>query len=381
MAETQDFQVQRATPADVERLGQMLDTVYRPWLTPGEGMPKEFPHLFCAENAHHLYYVEEDGNPVSMIATLPQKVVMQGIAVDVVSIGSVVTIPQYQGRQISSAILDRVVTDWAAAGIPLMLVSGDRGLYRRIHCTSVGSRLEVIWNGTGGEQHRLHGQSAATDVINKGQRIVEIQATSRADWAPRLAPLYRAEAYRYRRTDAQMATLMNALWFARDGYSQRLFVILQGETVSAYVIAYQALKSPETVEVMEWAGSRVAVIDAFNEILSAFDANHIRFYVHQSDRTMQSLVEARGLDYHRIPLQGTIRILDIPAVFRVLAPIFAERFGSEAVVQQDGSLWKVQVGEHLFATESLGELTSFVFDSGKGKLGIEFVHTDDLNYI
>lgn len=376
--------VQRAAPADVKRLGEMLDTVYRPQLTPGDGMPKEFPHLFHPENAKNLYYVEIDGKPVSMVAVKRQHVVFQGITMEVASIGSVVTLPSYQGRQISSAILDQIIQDLTSESVPLMLVSGDRGLYRRIHCIPVGNMFEAAVDGS------------ADDSLCGVNRVEEIQEHKRAAFAANLGQLYRAEASRYRRTDTEMATLVNALWSKRTGYSQRLFVIYADDTdverervlpagdrkIAAYVVAYQAASSPDHVDVFEWAGSRSAFVQSLPDIRKAFSgAAQVRFHVHRTDFTMQSILRQLSVSMQQVPLQGTIRILDVQAFFSALEPVFVERYGVGAELEQNGASWTIHLDDKHLTTESLEDLLSFVFDDGEGKLGIEFVHTDDLNYI
>ncbi|MCL6452255.1 MAG: GNAT family N-acetyltransferase [Alicyclobacillus sp.] len=359
--------VHRATPDRVAALGEMADAVFRPHQPPGQGMPREFPHLFSAENATNLYYVESAGTPVSMVGVLPQQMVLPGVTLDVASIGSVATLPAYERRGISSAILQRVISDAVAAGFPLLLVSGERGLYRRLQCVAVGQMWEAEWTPF----------DAADRVPIK---VEEVPEDERFAFAARLAELYRREPYRFRRTDAEMAVRLNALWTQRKGYDQRLFTCWEGGHLVGYVVAYRENRMPEVVDVMEWAGSRLAVADALPNIQRAFGAARVRLRVHRCDTTMQDRLRQLGVALRSAHVQGTVRLLDVEAFFAQVQPLLEERFGERAAVARHGDVWTVQVGDLRVTTEDVGELTAWVFDAGGG-LDLEFPHTDDLNYI
>ncbi len=373
--QTSDYVVRRASRDVVDALGKIVDLVFRPQLPPGQGMPKEFPHLFSADNAHNLYYVADENGPVSMVGVLPQKVVIQGITMNVASIGSVVTLPEYQGRHISSAILHRVMADFTAEGVPLMLVSGDRGLYRRIDCVPVGRMYRVTIGKAEAEKFRF--DRGDSNLL----KVTEVRAKERSSYAERLNRIYHAEPYRYRRTDAEMAILLDALWFQRDAYDQRLFVIEQGGEPVAYVTPYQPRASRSRLEVMEWAGSRTAVIGSAAAILDAFGADEIRFPVHADDITMRTLVKTNGFRSEQTALQGTVRALSAAALIQSLEPLFVERFGTAAEVLQQGMSYRLSVaGRDLYA-DNAGELAIRLFNHDADNLGLPFVHTDDLNYI
>lgn len=370
-----NYVVKRASGDTALSLGKMVDSVFRPQLPAGEGMPREFPHLFSESNAHNLYYAADESGPVSMVGVLPQKVVLQGITMDVASIGSVVTVPEHQGRQISSAILQRVMADLTTQGVPLMLVSGDRGLYRRIDCVPIGRMYRAKIRKTNTVTSRLD-FSRVEEV-----KVTEIGAEDRFAYAQKLNALYHAEPYRYRRTDAQMAVLLNALWFKRHGYDQRLFVIEQDGDVVAYVVPYQSRVSKSHLEVMEWAGSRTAIIASMSTILEAFGAEEIRLPIHDEDITMQTIVAAAGWKSEQTSLQGTVRPLNVSALIQSLEPLFVERFGTRLQVHQTGDSYHLTVGGRQIHAENAGELAMRLFNHDADNLGLPFVHTDDLNYI
>ncbi|WAH37176.1 GNAT family N-acetyltransferase [Alicyclobacillus dauci] len=370
------FLVQRAEASDIPALGELLDSVFRPQLVPGQGMPKEFPHLICAENAHNIYFVSDNGRPVSMVAVLIQETVFQGVTMPVVSIGSVCTRRAYEGRGISSQILDQVIRDLKADEIPLMLVSGTRGLYRRIHCVPVGKMYEVEWSADAAV--------AATSEVAAGQelfRVCEIPGEQKGAVSKRLAAIYRAEAYRFRRTDEQMEQLLDALWFQRDGHDQRLFTIEQGTNTVAYAVAYEDKDRPGIVTVMEWAGSRTAFLMSATPILKAFGATKLVWHVHVDDCEMRAKLRTMGITATTMSLQGTVRALDVPRLFSYLQPILRERFGGEVKAVETDGKWRVQSPLPTMEFTDIEDIVRWLFDHEENCLRIPFVHTDDLNFI
>ncbi len=409
--------IRRGTPETIHKLGNMLDAVFRPKQRPGEGMPREFPHLFSEQNAHNLYYMADGEQPVSMVGVLVQEVLFQGISMPVASIGSVGTLPAYEGQRLVSRILDRVTADLTDQRIPLMLVSGDRGLYRRAHCTPVGRMFEVEVTADLARRMRA-GPSAAVDLSAQVEsatetalraqavpaakgglsaaadpptqvdlspestlRAREIPADRRASSAGRLLPLYHSEPYRYRRTEREFAVLLNALWFARQDYDQRLFEVADGGRPLSYAVGYARRSAPETVEVMEYAGSRLAYLRTLTDILQAFSARVIRFHVHIRDIEMLHLLEKWGVSPRPTTLQGTVRVLHAPTLFQVLQPLIREQSGVAATVREQGGTWDITLGTTRRICATPEEVVAWLFNNDEGCLGIPFVHTDDLNYI
>lgn len=367
--------ISRATPETVKKLGEMLDMVFRPKQRPGEGMPREFPHLFSEQNARNLYYIADGQQPVSMVGVLVQEVLFQGISMPVASIGSVGTLPAYEGQRLASRILDRVVADLTDQEIPLMLVSGDRGLYRRAHCMPVGQMFEV--EVTADLAQRVRARLPVKSTV----QVREIPAAQRGVSARRLLPIYHLEPYRYRRTEQEMAVLLNALWFARLDYDQRLFEVTDSGRPVSYMVGYARRSASETVEVMEYAGSRTAYLHTLTDILQAFSASAIRFHVHIRDMEMLYLLKEWGLSPRAAALQGTVRALHVPALLQALQPVIREQSGVEATVMEQSGAWNISLGTNRRVCASQEDVVAWLFNHDEGCLGIPFVHTDDMNYI
>ena len=350
-----DVQVKRGTPAVLESLEAMVDSVYRPGREPGTGMPKEFPHLFHPRNAHNLFYVEHQGIPVSMVGVLKQTAILPGCALPVASIGSVVTRPEYRKQQLATAVLEKVFQTMQHEGQALCLISGERQLYLRLGCVKTGRMLTV----------RAQASSAPNGV--PGHLVKRIPANQRRDYASRLAGIYRQEPYRFKRSAAEMAVLLDALWFQRSGFRQELFVLETPASIDGYIVAFVTPSRPDSAQVMEWAGDRRLVDMAWADVMAELDVESVTFHVHEKDLWMQSLLEHRNWEKESEPIQGTVKTADTATLLHSVKPLLEE------VGEWPGKTTKYRQDE---------DVSGWLFGSpDEGGLGIPFILTDDLNYI
>ncbi len=85
------------------------------------------------------YVIARDGKPVSHIRVVYNVLSLNGCRLKIASIGGVCTHPDYRGQGIASTLLDHCVQVAADAGASLLLISGERGLYRRAGVAGLGS--------------------------------------------------------------------------------------------------------------------------------------------------------------------------------------------------------------------------------------------------
>ncbi|PSR27047.1 MAG: hypothetical protein C7B47_09050 [Sulfobacillus thermosulfidooxidans] len=352
---TRHLTVKRAVPEMVNMLGVMIDKVYRPEQRPGEGMPKEFPHLFHSGNAHNLFYAEMDSTPVSMVAVLKQTAIIPGAHIPVASIGSVVTLPQYRGQKLATTILKTVFDVMTQEGQALCLISGDRDLYLRQGARKIGRMYTVHVNAD-----MLPRDSSAHGNIRY------IESHSRQGYAPLLASIYQQESYRFQRSAEQMAVLLNALWFKRPHFRQELFVIESELSIEGYLVVFVRESQPQHGMIMEWAGNRDRMPGALAHVLRQMNLNDITFHIHAMDHWMKSLAIAHGWMMHEEPIQGTVKVANSD----VLIHAYASRLEEQA---QDIMSLKTLSDEQL-----LSHLFGPPFDES---LNLPFILTDDLNYI
>src|SRR5690349_13959669 len=120
---------------DRESLDALTSVVFRP------GMPAQYPQLYDESNWENLRVVLEDGKCVSHVGMIERDALLFGCRIKTCCIGSVGTLPDYRGKGYAGACLDAVTEKAIADGVDIMIVSGDRNLYRMRGCLRVGRDL------------------------------------------------------------------------------------------------------------------------------------------------------------------------------------------------------------------------------------------------
>jgi predicted N-acetyltransferase YhbS len=250
----------------------------------------------------------EDGRPVSHIRTAYADVLVYGCRFRVASIGSVSTHPDYRGRGYAGAVLEASLQRMEAKRAKVLIVSGDRSLYRRAHCVSVG---------------RIAQAALRPEQLGAPPAHVTVRRFSADDWAP-LAPLHQTESVRFARPMGFMSNL--PFWWNYD--RPEIWLIEAYGRPAAYVMLAPPWGSDPkeaTREVHEYAGSRAVLLDALPAIFEAGKINEIRVRALGHDGGLIHPLRQRGLEFVDEPLAGTHRIIDLPGLMGKLRPYLRER--------------------------------------------------------
>ena len=248
------------------------------------------------------------GKPVSHIRTLYDVLSIYGCSVKVASIGAVATHPEHRGRGCASAILNQSLDRMLSAGAKVLIVSGNRGLYRRAHCLPAG-RIYL------GETRRADWEQ------DRGS--IAVRRVPFDSW-PLLAPLHQAEPVRFLRP----ADFLRGRCFWWDCHNLDLWLMESNRQPIAYLaLAREGINQPEAPKLMLWeyAGSRAALLDGLPALFRATGLQAIRLRVLGHDREFLHLLRQRGVAMKPSPLPGTHRLLDLPGLMRTLRPYLAAR--------------------------------------------------------
>ncbi len=138
--------------------------------------------------------------------------------------------------------MDDLVATALSAGVTVLLVSGGRGLYRRMGCIDAGSYRTV-------RVPRAAVRPEAGRVVREW-RLADV---------PRMAGLHRAEPVRFERTEPEWYALLRTGLVA-DRPCRTWVVSAPGrpEEIEAYLCVQQAVETPQgrVASVQEVAGSR-----------------------------------------------------------------------------------------------------------------------------
>ncbi|HOE12955.1 MAG TPA: GNAT family N-acetyltransferase [bacterium] len=123
------------TPDEIPQLIDLLNLVFRPQ---GGNMGREFPSLLREENLEQLRVIVEDGTIVAHVGMTLQDAILGGIPTRICNIGAVSTHPDSRGKGYATQLMEDAVQHARSRGADIMLISGKRGLYRRMNAVECG---------------------------------------------------------------------------------------------------------------------------------------------------------------------------------------------------------------------------------------------------
>lgn len=336
-------------------------------------MPVEFSPMFSPANAHNLYFVEDGGEPVSLVGMLPGKIRVHGVSVSVASMGSVCTLEPYRKHHLASRMVEQAIRDFAQ-DTSLLLVSGGLSIYRRVGCVDFGDWLGVVLG-----------------PVDKPDPRVAVEAGLME--SDSFHALYSAEPLRFARTPSQMEVLLattSAPQFRAQATSPQVFAARREGRVIAYAVAIHPDKRPEIVHLLEWAGDRTAIAHLADAALRYYGADRVHLAVARTDVTLAGVLAAHECEWREEANQGTLRVLNPDLLLREMGPLIEERFGARLGLTASGTdeTWTVDwdrtagdlaLPDQGVRLEGFAALSDWLF--GRRGLNLPLPRTDDLNYI
>jgi predicted N-acetyltransferase YhbS len=334
----------RAARADeLAAVVELSDTVF------GEhgshDMGRWFPTFFCRETLGHLRVFVDEGRPVALAGFTVNRVVTPGASFTVACVGSVCTLKSHQGRGLGTRLMDDCVATALSEGVTVLLISGGRGLYRRMGCIDAGCYRTV--------------RAARAAVRPEAGR--EVREWRLAD-VPRMAELHRAEPVRFERTAPEWYAFLRT-GRAANGPCRTWVVSAPGRPgqIEAYLCAQEVVDTPQgrMASVQEIAGSRDAVLAALDPVMDAMRADRSEINFLGVDSGMASRAAQFSLGVVPRGFHGTVKVIDPPG----LIPALRRFVGSGVSIEAGADGFVFRLGTESFAVHGLAEVTAFLFGS------------------
>jgi GNAT superfamily N-acetyltransferase len=299
-----------ALPAD--RLEELVGMANRVFRRGGGDMGSEYPLVFDPCAVEGMRVILEDDRVVSHVGVCVRDAVLLGVPLRLASIGAVSTDPDYRGRGFASALMEDTIERAREWGVHLMLISGDRALYRRIGGYRPGGFVDL---------------EIAEAELPQGYAL---ERAGEAD-IPDLAALYQREPVRFVRSAEDWrkllaaGMLMNApgeCWLVRDAED---------------VLGYAVVQRPRSHSggdslpfAREYAGSREAVWAGLRALAREYGSSSIRVTIMPQDPDLLGRARRSESLIHTTGFSGTVKIVNVAALVERLKPLWAERIGQEA---------------------------------------------------
>lgn len=311
-------------PEEFESLCELVNSVFRP---NGAGrLEIQYPLMFAPKNLDHLLVMVEDGKVVSHVGTLTRDVSILGHQLKTISIGAVASRSTHRGGGLATQLMEAAIRKGREEGSHLMLISGGRGLYRRLGATRAG---------------QYAGFKAHRSVLPSGP--VDIALATESD-IPGMTRLYAHEPVRYSRSTADFRLNLGSNWNVDRG--GELFTITGKGILLAYVATQRpnpALpKEANHIRLVELAGSRVAIAQALPALMGWYRVDAVELIGPATDGDTLRILAACGVAPTMEGFGGTSLILLPKQFLTAFAPYLESLLGPNRLA------WRVSGEEITF---------------------------------
>jgi len=277
---------------------------------------RDFSWLYDPARTDRMRIFEYRGKPVSLVITVISETTFLGCSLRTASIGSVCTDPAHRGGGLASRLVEDAEQRALAAGAPIMLISGGRGLYVRRGAARCGHFCEYDF---------------PLDSLPRRQESLSVKKVETPEETAAALRLFEGEAIRFRRSVEEYAKQIEPGWV--ENRPGETWIVRRRQLPVAVFSASRTTRSREdttaVLKVCEMAGSRPAILAALPELLELFQLGLAVVRAYRSDRTMQDLGAAAGIVARKSEFLGTVKLLDAESLWRGFAPLLCERIGYE----------------------------------------------------
>ncbi len=331
---------------ELAELGELCNQVFR---TRRDGdMMREYPLLFDPANVDQLRVARSGGRIVAHVGLCLREVEILGARLLSASVGSVATLPEARGKGIASRLMEDATRHAVERGASLMLISGTRGLYRRLGYVEVGcfqahSHRSAPRDASAGMQSMMEWTRAGTDDIET------------------LKDLYDSEPVRFHRSADDWQRLLGAGMLMNQ--TAEVWLLRVAGARAAYA-AVQWPMGPGAGEnaplvVMEVAGYRPAITATLPFLSRQYGAEAAVWVAGLHDAAPGALHLDPSDRTEALPFPGTLAMIDEGRFLDCIAPL-VERSGTKVRMAAESDGVSITLGtqrQHL----SRSEFTALVF--------------------
>lgn len=336
-------------PEEKESLKRCVGIVFRPTLW------DEYPQLFNDDNLENCRVMVHDGQVVTHIGMLERDASILGCRIRACNIGGVGTLPEYRKRGLATQTFADACAKARRDGCDIMIVSGDRNLYRMAGCRRVGRDVE--YTITPADIQRCG------DAFNPHRERVTLEPAEVKDIEMMLR-LYQREPVRFIRYREDYERAMQCR-FVMNRLSDFWLIKSEGR-VLAYAIFNRPLPTDKQTRLAEYAGDRCAVVGALPQIMAHYNLDKLTIHVLGCDAVLQALMAQRGITGAIAPASGTVRVANFPQLMERMRPYLEETLGLATArqfsfVEEEDERFIFIYGQERARIVNRGDVTKFLF--------------------
>jgi GNAT superfamily N-acetyltransferase len=288
----------------------------------GQSMFEQFPELFSVENIENIRVILEDGIPVSNMNYVIRPVSIHGCTIKVASLGAVATLKEYRGKGYATTLLNDCIARMRHQGVHILLISGDRRLYRNVGSMPAG----VTYVFSIDENTSLKSDSRSLERYSI--REINMEKCEEGDFI-KFARLYRSENVRFiRKYDEFKQLLLSRKHLPRITSMKKVIALDDKNEFAAYM--YLAVNG-KNASIYDCAGSRELLLKTCIKLIGENVFETVRGRLLPYHKQAIELCKASNIKLDKKRLVGTIKIIDFVGLMNALRQYFYEIYNSSFV--------------------------------------------------
>ena len=314
-------------------------------------MSKDYPRHLSLDNREMVRVIKDGGKIVSHVATSVRPVTLGGVSTSVAGIGAVATLQEARGKGYASMLMADAIERSVAAGADIMLISGDEGIYKRIHAVECGCFSELY---------------IEKEKFSERVGRYEITQVSSSDITG-IIQLRQALATRYLLPLEDIEALHDCKWVMDK--PTEWWAVKDANQIVGFGVTY---KDGTDIYLLDWAGCSEALIELTGHCFEHLRAEKVIYIAPDA-----SLLPLEWRDWIRrsIPFDGLVIVIQAERLLQRAAIYIEERIGekvwSQIEIEAENQKVVFKLDNESAVFENGGELAYLFFGQLEGDVIIE----------
>ncbi len=271
------------------------------------------------DNIVSLDIVLEDGRSISHVGIKERELIIYGCKTIVGCIGGVGTRPDYRQKGLATRLMKRSVQQINNDQGDIMLVSGDRDLYRRQRCFPAAPMYRIRVT-----------RSDAEKFDNSNIKLVPYSE----EYLPHVVNIHQKEPVRFHRHLEEFRVMLERRTPAPFWTRTEVFMLIDGHDVLGYIMVQEPRDDRRGKgrirAIAEYAGVRSAIADSIKLLFDRYKMEELLFFVPEHEFEFLHILHQMGIRGEKRNLSGhTFRIINLPRLMDRFTPYIEERIGRD----------------------------------------------------
>jgi hypothetical protein len=315
-------------------------------------------------NIVNLDIVLGDGDKISHVGIKERDFIIYGCGIKIGCIGGVATEEDYRELGLATRLMKLAIKQIDQDQGDVMLVSGDRDLYRRQGCMSAAPiyRFNVT----------------RIDIAEAGETEIELIPFKNGNILD-IVSLHQKEPVRFYRTLEDFRALLYRITPAPFWTQTDIFMIQDRDKILGYLVTQEPRDEQRgkgrVRAISEFAGDRTAIAESIKSLFEKYGIEELIFFVPQYDIEFLNKLDRMGIKGEKGNLQWhTFKIINLPRFMDKLAPYIEERIGNEGTkllsFRQDGDRFSIKYRDKNLELddESIVQLVFGTYDEAEKRI-------------